>query len=700
MKKAALLLIVTAALALTLRGTTLEDDPIRSLSHPDPVRAALFDRYQEKSFFRDRVFVEMGALTQAERERLAEVLRAAGYREVGLVERPSADKILELAPLLPAEDVRRLVDEEALARRAREALSIAMLPGGDTYLRELQDDPIGLGPAVLARLVGPSATSAVGPLLHGYRSPRPLDYEQVGRVYDLLVGFSPRVHFIGGDFFALENYRAVKHDILVCSALSLVLNLVIFFCFTGRWALLALLFLGSVVSNLVGLLAIRAFYTEVYALVLAYTSTFIGFNNESLVHLAGIEATRRRRSLLGIWSAIGTTFIGFLVLLLGRSTMVRQMALASLGGMVGFLLFLVPYRATLATVRFRGFAWPKLTLRPRWVAATCAVSVLGLVIVGVPPVATRIEGFRYQTPTLDAQVTYFSQQLDALSLEDVVAVPAAGEPGDAIARLAAAGLLDPARHPLAGWRRPAEQEETLRALRERYPLAVARLTALLAESGIRIEPAAAPPARLRVLDAWEYLEELGSLGPVRWADRVGGQRFVMAGLRASAHPPAIAGAIPVSPRHYYDQLLTALSRELGWLFLAGLAVMAIYLVILQRSASRALYAFAPLFMAALAFAAWARATGSAIHIVHIMGFSLVIALALDYTAVAVSNDHGDVELSKILLTGLSTLATFGVLVLARHPVLHELGATVAIGCGVSLVFALVFRLPPGDEGAP
>ncbi len=699
MKKTALLLFVTAALALTLRGTTLEDDPIRSLSHPDPVRAALFDRYQEKSFFRDRVFVEMGELTAAERERLAEALRAAGYLEVGLVERPSADKVLEMAPLLPAEAVRRLVDEEALARRAREALSIAMLPGGDTYLRELQDDPIGLGPAVLTRLVGPSA-SAAGPLLHGYRSPRPLDYEQVGRVYDLLVGFSPRVHFIGGDIFALENYRAVKHDILVCSALSLALNLVIFFCFTGRWALLALLFLGSVVSYLVGLLAIRAFYTEVYALVLAYTSTFIGFNNESLVHLAGIEATRRRRSLLGIWSAIGTTFIGFLVLLLGRSTMVRQMALASLGGMVGFLLFLVPYRATLATVRFRGFAWPKLTLRPRWVAATCAVSVLGLLIVGVPPVATRIEGFRYQTPALDAQVAYFSQQLDALSLEDVVAVPAAGEPGEVIARLAAAGLLDPARHPLAAWRRPAEQEETLRALRERYPMAVARLTALLSESGIRIEAAATLPARLRVHDAWDYLEELGRLGPVRWADRVGGQRFVMAGLRASAIPVTISGAIPVSPRHYYDQLLTALSRELGWLFLAGLAVMAIYLVILQRSASRALYAFAPLFVAAVAFAAWARATGSAIHIVHIMGFSLVIALALDYTAVAVSNDHGDVELSKILLTGLSTLATFGVLVLARHPVLHELGATVAIGCGVSLVFALFFRLPLGEEGAP
>ena len=112
-------------------------------------------------------------------------------------------------------------------------------------------------------------------------------------------------------------------------------------------------------------------------------------------------------------------------------------------------------------------------------------------------------------------------------------------------------------------------------------------------------------------------------------------------------------------------------------FLAGFAGMALYLGFLQRSVSRVLYVFAPLFPCALAFAAYARATGAPLSIVHVMGFSLVIALALDYTAVAVSTDHRPLELSKVLLTGLCTLATFGVLVLARHPVMRELGVTVA-----------------------
>jgi hypothetical protein len=571
-----------------------------------------------------------------------------------------------------------------------------MLPGADVALREVESDPLGLAPALAARLAG-SATVPGGGLLQVYRSPKPLNYERVGPAYDMLISLSPRVHFIGGDFFAFENYRAVKRDILLCSALTLALNLLVFFLFTKRWALLGLLFLGSVVSYLTGLAVLRVFYAQVFALVLAYTSTFVGFNNESLVHLAGIEPHQRKRSLLGVWSAIGTTVIGFLVLLAGRSTMIRQMALASLGGMAGFLLFLVPFRSTLAGMRFRRVTWPKLTIRPWTLGGICVACAAAVALLGIPEIATRVEGFRFQTPALDRQAAHFSRSLDALALENVVAVAAPGDPIDALRSLSSAGFVDLARHPLAKWRTESEQEETLRLVRDRYADAAARLSRHLSESGLRLDLAVQPYAALRTIGAWDFLDRLGKLGPVRWTDSVDGRRYVMAGLRPGVSTRSVPGAISVSPRSYYDELLTSFSRELGWLFLVGLALMAIYLVALQRSAARVLYVFAPLFVAALAFAAYARLVGSTLHIVHFMGFSLVIALAIDYTAVAVSSNHGEVELSKILLTGLSTMATFGVLVLARHPVLRELGATVAIGCGVSLAFALFFRLPEGEE---
>jgi hypothetical protein len=700
-RRTALILLVAGALGLVVARTfTLDDDPIRSLVHPDPTVAALFDRFQERSPFRGKVFVDTGALSAADRERIEALLRDAGYREEALFQPPSPERLLDLAPLLPAEDLRALLGEDAIRRRADEALSIAGLPGGDAYLAALQADPAGLGPALLERLVArPGRAAARGPGggLHAYRSPSPLDYERVGTVYDALVALGPRAHFIGTDFFALENYRAVRRDMLVCTTLTLALNLAVFFAFTGRWVLVALLLFGTAISYLTGLLAIRAFYAQVFAVVLAYTSTFVGFNNESLVHLAGIEETHRRRSLLGIWSAVGTTLIGFVVLLFGRSVMVRQMALASLGGSLGFLLFLGAYRHVLRDVRFRTLDWPKVTVAPRWIALGCAACAAGVAAVGVPRVATRIEDFRLQTPVMEAQIAHFSRALDALSLENVVAAPVAGAPADALAALGARGLADPARHPLALWPPLAAQDESLRVLREAYPAAAARLRDLLSGAGIRIEPATGAAAALRPLDAWEFLDRLGAIGPIRWADRVDGRRFLFVGLRSGATPPAGSDLVAMSPRHHYDALLTGLSRELGWLFLAGLAAMAVYLGFLQRSAARVLYVFAPLFPCALAFAVHARLTGGALNIVHVMGFSLVIALALDYTSVAVSSDHRAVELSKVLLTGASTLATFGVLLAARHPVMRDLGTTVALGSAVSLALALFVRLPREDE---
>ncbi len=698
MKRTLAILVATGLLTVVVaRNLSLDDDPIRSLTDPDPTIAALFERFQEKSPFRGRIFVEMGQLPARDREALEALLRGTGYREEPLFEPPSPDALLALAPLLPANDLRALLGEEAVRRRADEALSVAGLPGGDGYLAALEADPALLGPALLVRLFGRTRGGG-GAAPRVYRSPSPMHYERVGEVYDALVALGPAVHFIGGDFFAVENYRAAKRDMLLCSTLSLVLTLAVFFLFTGRWALVGLLLLGTAVSYVTGLLAIRALYAQVFAVVLAYTSTFVGFNNESLVHLAGIGERDARRSLLGVWSAIGTTVIGFVVLLLGRSVMVRQMALASLGGTAGFLLFLMPYRGVLRAVRFRPVEWPKLTVSPRLIAAACSTCAIGVAALGVPPVETRIEDFRFQTPALDAQVSHFSRALDAVALGNVVAVEVAGSPGAALAGLGAQGLVDASRHPLAAWRPAAAQQESLRVLRDARPGATARLVELLAGAGIRIAPAPRPPGGLHVIDEWELLDHLGALSPIRWADRIGDRRFLFVGLRPGVAAPAGSALLAMSPSHHYDALLTGLSRELGWLFLAGLAGMALYLGFLQRSTSRVLYVFAPLFPCALAFAAYARATGTPLNIVHVMGFSLVIALALDYTAVAVSTDHGGVELSKVLLTGLCSLATFGVLALARHPVMRELGITVAVGCGISLAFALFVRLPAADEG--
>ena len=698
MKRNLLVAAAIAALAFAVeRSFRLEDDPIRSLVMADPVAAALFDRYQERSPFRGRIFVESDGLSPAEQARLSEILARAGYREVPFLAVPDPARLLDLASQLPAGTVERLTGEEALRGRAAEILAIAALPGGGEALRQLEVDPLGVGPALLGRFLGAGrGGEGGGAPPRVYESPRPLVYAEVEKVEEALAALSPRVHYIGADFFAVENYRAVRRDVLLCSTLTLLLTLGLFVWFTRRWVLLWLLGVGSLVSYLAGVLAIRVFYAEIFAVVLVYTSTFGSFNTESLVHLSGIEEGRRARTLVGIWSAIGTTLLGMAVMLLGRSVLVRQMSIASIAGLLSFLVFLVPFRRTVDGIRFRTVALPGWTA-PRWLPAVlCGASAAGLLLVGPPRVETRIDAFRYQSAALGREVDHFSRRLDAASLGDVVAVPAPGFPSEALRPLAAEGLLAWDDHPLARFQDPAAQEATLAALRARWDGARSLLEKITDSEGVRLELPGSPPGRL--LGEWEYLELLGEIGPLRWSDEAGGRRFVHAGLRRV--PPDLAGRgiVPLGPRTHYDALLTDLSRQLGWLFLAGFAAMVAYLAWIQRDAARILYVFAPVLSVALGFAAWSRLTGTPLTIVHFMGFSLVIAIAVDYTAVAVSTDHGEVELSKILLTGLSAVATFGVLMLARHPILRSLGATVVAGAVPSLAFALLVRLrrAPGE----
>ncbi len=692
MKRHLLVGLVIALLSWAVeRSFRLLDDPVRSLVASDPVSRKLFEDYQARSPYRGKLFVEARDLSAHEQDVLDKALEGAGYREVPLMATPSPERLLALASQLPLQEVERLLGKEAGERRVLEATAMATLPGGGEYLRQVEIDPLGFLP-VLARVFNGTRTAGAGyqPTPRMYASPEALDFEQVGALRAELERLVPRVHYIGGDFFALENYLAVRRDVVVCAILSLVLNLGLFVFFTRRWVLLWLVAVGSVVSYMAGLLAIRAFYAEIFAVVLVYTSTFVGFNNESLVHLSGIEERHRTKALLGVWSAIGTTMLGFVVMLFGKSVLVRQMAIASIAGLLAFLVFLVPYRDTVRSIRFRKFRLPALAVSPVAIAAFALAAVAGLVWVGVPKVGTRVADLRVESAALKREVDYFSDRLDALAPGEMVAAPIQGSPSETIARLASEGLLDPAQHPLS--RRVSEERQaaTLAVIRGGWEEARDRIGSGLTAAGLSLRLSEVPPGR--ELSEWDYLALMGEIGPVLWTGEAGGLQFVHVGIKRFPENGTERGLVSLDPRRHYDRLLTDLSRQLGFLFLGGMAAMAVYLVFLQRSVTRMLYIFAPVLLAAVGFAVWSRVSGSPMTVVHFMGFSLVIAIAMDYTALAVSTDHGPTELSKILLTGLSAIGTFGVLLLAHHPVLRTLGATVIAGALPSLAFALFVKI--------
>lgn len=701
--------LLSGALALVLFAAVrdqvvLEDDPMRSLVHTNPQVAQLFERYHEWSFFRGKVFLDTSKLDEPEAAGLAELLRETGYTPISLFQRPSPEQVFQLASQLPPERITELTSEEALSARAQEALAMALLPGGGAALSEIERDPLGLGPAVFRELtaalgVGSKADDG-GAALRVFRSPTPLRYDDVGRLYDRLVALGDKVRFIGGDFYSYENYLAVQRDIVFCSVLTLILNLLLFWFFTRRWMPLVLLGVGSVISYEAGLAALGLAYDKVFTLVLAFTSTFVGFNNEYLVHLAGIDQGHKRKSLLAVWSAIGTTFLGFIVLLLGRSIIVRQMALASLGGMAGFLVFLLIFRTDLAAVRIRTYRWPKLKISRRTLAVLAgSAGLLLLLAMTRTTVQTRIEVFRFESPVLERQSRDFGALLGGLNLDRVFAVKSDAEPLETLARLRTAGVLAGQGHPLQAHRSAEEQGTTLAALSATYSASVDRLGALLREAGLELRLARQLPGDLQPLSPWQFLDLLGTIAPIKWAAEVGGERYLFVPVRPDAAPEK-SGLVPMSPQHYFDELLSGLSRELGGLFALGVVAMVAFLALLLRSPAKLAYALTPLALSAAAILAITALRGGGLNIIHFVGFALVIALATDYGSVAISTDHHELEMAKILLTSLSTMATFGVLLFARHPVLKDLGMTVSVGCLISSLIALFVAPRLSGEGQP
>ncbi|MDR0965968.1 MAG: hypothetical protein LBM75_05640 [Myxococcales bacterium] len=703
LKRWGLVALFIGLLALIVQNRfVLDDDPIRSLRAQGGPAAELFDRYHEKSVFDGKVFLEVSALTEAEIAAIQAQMDAIGYTPTKLFQPPTPSQMTAFLPLLSLKELDAALSDEAIDARVSQALSLAVMPGGGAFLGQMEQDPFGLGMVFLKQMLGAlgfsPATASTARIL-AYESPSATNYEAVGELYAALTALGDRVHFIGADFYAYESYRDAQRDIVLCTVLSTIVNLLLFLFFTRRLGPMFLLLVGSAVSYLSGVLLVGLFYERVFAVVLAFASTFVGFNNEYLVHLSALPQGSGKKSLLGVWSAVGTTLLGFVVLLLGQSVIVRQMALASLGGMAGFLVVLFIFRKQLGEIRYRTFTWPKAVIGKKALVGVAALALLAIALLPKPRIATDVKDFRTESPLLEAQERYFMGKLGESNLGQVMAIPIDGERlTEQVEALESAGRIDLRAHPLRAWRGIDEQTASIARLTSRASEALARLSAKLDEAGLALEFDAVRVTDLHPLTAFDFLEALNHLAPAKWVDEVRGQKFLFASAGkaslADSDSDRTIALTPMTPKAHFDEMLTGLSRELAILFAFGLFAMCVYLVVLHRRPLRVLYVFVPLLLIGAVFLALGWIGGdSQLTIIHFVGLALVIALATDYASVAMSVEHHEVELSKILITSLSTLGTFGVLLLARNPVIGVLGYTVTLACLVAAPFALFVMLP-------
>jgi len=120
------------------------------------------------------------------------------------------------------------------------------------------------------------------------------------------------------------------------------------------------------------------------------------------------------------------------------------------------------------------------------------------------------------------------------------------------------------------------------------------------------------------------------------------------------------------------------------------------LLLSLRSARRAAEVLLPLAAAVVVTCALLSLGGRQLSMFHLVGLLLVVGVGSNYTLFFERETFGRTDpertLVSLALCNASTVIGFGLLSLARAPVLSAIGTTVALGALLSLLFAAILAI--------
>ncbi len=149
----------------------------------------------------------------------------------------------------------------------------------------------------------------------------------------------------------------------------------------------------------------------------------------------------------------------------------------------------------------------------------------------------------------------------------------------------------------------------------------------------------------------------------------------------------IPGVRLVSPQAFSRVVSAAIVKDLRQFIVLALIVVTLVLLILLRNLYQVLLALLPVAAGLLSMFGVMGVLGLSFNLFNLVAAILIIGLGVDYGIFMVYRlfRGSDAATEKaVLVSGLTTLAGFGVLVLARHPALHSIGLTVLLGVGGAL----------------
>jgi predicted exporter len=175
---------------------------------------------------------------------------------------------------------------------------------------------------------------------------------------------------------------------------------------------------------------------------------------------------------------------------------------------------------------------------------------------------------------------------------------------------------------------------------------------------------------------------------------------VAALFRPEAGPPP--GARLVSQSRFQEEVSAAIKHDfLRFLVLASAANITL-LGVYYRDWRKALCALVPVVTGLLAMLGVMGLVGLDFNLFNVAATVLIIGLAVDYGIFMVSKLSGGYDHATdraVLLCGLTTLAGFGALALAKHPAMHSIGVSVILGICAAVPAALLV-IPALYRGRP
>ena len=491
---------------------------------------------------------------------------------------------------------------------------------------------------------------------------------------------------------------------------------------------------------LAGVAAVALGFPAVHGITLGFGVTLIGESVDYAIYLF-IQRSGDFRS--SVWPTIRlgvlTSICGFAALLPSAFPGLSQLGLYSIAGLAAAALVTrfvlpewLPRAARIRDLTAAGFYLERLLGRLRAArGALLVVALLAGTLLYLHRGALWSRELNALSPIRAADMQIDAQLRAAAGLPDagyIVAVTAA----DREAALAAADAVGARLTPLVdegvigGFDSPTRflPSSAVQEARRRTLPAAAVLRASLDEgleglplTTARLEPFVDAVQRAREGPLLRRADlEGSSFGPVVDALLVRGpagwSALLPVSARDSANLPdsavtqvrsavasASVGAELLDLKGEADRLYSGYLSEAVRLAIGGFVAIVLLLLIALRSAARVVRVVAPLALSVLTVAALFAALGHALTILHVVGMLLIVAVGSNYAlffdraATHPESRSLPLTLASLVVANLATVIAFGVLAASSVPVLAHLGATVAPGTLLALLFAAMLSPP-------